>query len=64
MKMLGFVRFVFSFFTSVARPEENSAYTFKVVSVLPGGSDDLFFLVVKFQTVGIAVHGSVFQIII
>lgn len=64
MEMLGFVGFVFSLFTSVARPKENSTCTFKVVSVLPWGSDDLPFLVSKFQTVGIAVHGSVFQMMI
>lgn len=41
MEMLGFVRFVFLFFTSVERPEDNSVYFFKVISVLPWGSEDL-----------------------
>lgn len=42
MEMLGFVGFVFFFSMAVARPEEHSPYSFKVISVLPWGSEDLF----------------------
>jgi len=41
MEMVGFVRFGYFFFTSVAQPEENSAYSFKVISLIPWGSEDI-----------------------